>query len=252
MSGWSKLFSSIITSSVWLEDSDTLRIWIAMLAMANAQDIVEGTIPGFASLCRVDRETMQRAIDKFLSPDPDSRTPDNDGRRISAVPGGWKILNRYKYRNMHQDMVGSRAAYYREYRAKNKPHINNVAQCCAQQQNVAHNTDIDVDIDKRKKHIGMNATYYFENFWNQYPSRNGLKRGKIKALKEWKKLKPAPELIEKIFLSLKNQIENYAECKRNNEFVPEFPDPERWLRDQRWNDEIKTRSWMDRIKEGKL
>src|SRR4030042_6333134 len=104
MSGLTKLFGSIVTSSIWLEDSDILRKGIAMLALADAQDIVEGTIPGFASLCRVPRETMAKAIEIFSAPDPDSRTKDHDGRRIDIIPGGWKILNRAKYRERPQDM----------------------------------------------------------------------------------------------------------------------------------------------------
>jgi len=116
MAGYSKLFSCIVTSSVWCADNATLRVWIAMLATKDVRGVVEGSIPGFASLARVSREEMNHAIEVLSSPDPDSRTPDCDGRRIEVIPGGWRVINHHKYRNMGQSQEGSRAPYMREYR----------------------------------------------------------------------------------------------------------------------------------------
>jgi len=120
MAGYAKLFSCIVTSSVWCQDSATLRVWIAMLAMKNKQGDVEGSIPGFASLARVTIEEMRRAVEILSSPDPDSRTPDEEGRRILPIPGGWHVVNHVKYRDMGQSQEGSRAPYMRDYRAKQK------------------------------------------------------------------------------------------------------------------------------------
>jgi hypothetical protein len=53
MSGWTKLFSSIVTSSIWIEPNATLRVWVALLATADADGLVEGSVPGFANLARV-------------------------------------------------------------------------------------------------------------------------------------------------------------------------------------------------------
>lgn len=116
MTGYAKLFSCIVTSSIWCEDNATLRVWIAMLATKNHDGIVEGSIPGFASLARVTREEMRRAIEILSSPDPDSRTQDHDGRRIEVIPGGWRVINHDKYRNLCQSQEGSRAPYMRTYR----------------------------------------------------------------------------------------------------------------------------------------
>ena len=118
MSGWTKLFGSIVTSSVWIEPHPILRVWVAMLAMADANGIVEGSIPGFANLCRVTISEMEDAIEKFSSPDPYSRSSEEEGRRIESIPGGWRIINRNKYRDKGQDAPGSRAAYFRDYRKK--------------------------------------------------------------------------------------------------------------------------------------
>lgn len=96
--GYTKLFSSIVTSTIWCEDYPTRLVWVAMLAMADARGKVDGSIPGFARIANVTCAEMEKAIATFLSPDPHSRTPDHDGRRIEIVPGGWLILNYAAYR----------------------------------------------------------------------------------------------------------------------------------------------------------
>jgi len=118
MSGWTKLFSSIVTSSIWCEDNATLRVWIAMLAISDSTGVVEGSVPGFASLARVTQEEMVAAVAKLSSPDPHSRTPDHEGRRIESILGGWRILNYGPYRERVQAKEGSRAPYFREYRRR--------------------------------------------------------------------------------------------------------------------------------------
>ena len=113
MSGYSKLFSSIVTSTVWCEDNATRIVWIAMLATCDAKGAVEGSVPGFASLARVSIDEMMYALERLSAPDPYSRTPDNEGRRIQATPGGWQILNYANYRERLQTKAGSKAPLMR-------------------------------------------------------------------------------------------------------------------------------------------
>jgi hypothetical protein len=100
MAGYTKLFQKILDSTIWMEDDKTRIIWIAMLAMANQDGIVESSLPGLAHRARVDVESCRSAIAKFLAPENDSNTKEFGGRRIEAVDGGWKLLNHKKYRDM--------------------------------------------------------------------------------------------------------------------------------------------------------
>lgn len=118
MAGWVKLFGSIVTSSVWCENDKTLRVWIAFLALSDSEGRVEGAVPGLANVCRVTPDEMRAALVRLSSPDPDSRTPDHEGRRIEAIPGGWLILNYRLYRERGQAKEGSRAPYMRKRRAE--------------------------------------------------------------------------------------------------------------------------------------
>lgn len=116
MAGWTKLFGSIVTSSIWCEDNATRLVWIAMLATCDAEGIVEGSAPGFANLCRVTLSEFRAALSILTNPDPDSRTSDYEGRRIEEVAGGWRILNYAAYRERGQAKDGSRAPYMKNRR----------------------------------------------------------------------------------------------------------------------------------------
>jgi hypothetical protein len=61
--------------------------------------MVEASVPGLADMARVSDDECRRALTVLSSPDPDSRTKDNEGRRIEEVPGGWWILNYEYYRD---------------------------------------------------------------------------------------------------------------------------------------------------------
>lgn len=120
LAGWTKLFSSIVTSSIWCEDDKTFRVWVALLALSDQEGIVEGSVPGLANLCRLQPAEMRAALEKLASPDPDSRSPEFEGRRIEKIEGGWRLLNYEKYRQKAVAGEGSRAPYYRAYRARKR------------------------------------------------------------------------------------------------------------------------------------
>lgn len=100
MNGYVKLFDSIFMSTVWQEDNPTRIVWITLLGKKDRDGIVEGSIPGLAHLARVSIPEAEAAINKFLAPDPHSRTSDYEGRRIEAIDGGWRVLNHEKYRDL--------------------------------------------------------------------------------------------------------------------------------------------------------
>jgi len=100
MPNYTKLFNSIITSTIWSEDDKTRIIWITMLAIADQNGEVHGSIPGLARIAGVSIQDTEAAINKFLEPDPYSRTPEFDSRRICKIDGGWELLNHAKYRRM--------------------------------------------------------------------------------------------------------------------------------------------------------
>ncbi len=98
MSGFTKLFSSLVHSTVWREDMHVKVVWITMLALADRNGEVQVSLPGLADASRVTIEQCQEAIARLSSPDQFSRTKANEGRRIEEIDGGWAVLNYLKYR----------------------------------------------------------------------------------------------------------------------------------------------------------
>jgi hypothetical protein len=127
MPTYTKLFNSIVTSTIWTEDDKTRIVWITMLALADKNGEVHASIPGLARVAGVALDDCQKAIQTLASPDPYSRTPDNEGRRICPIDGGWELMNHAKYRLMasKEDSKAASAARVKRHRERNA----NVTQC---------------------------------------------------------------------------------------------------------------------------
>ena len=115
---YTKLFSSITESTVWGEPYGTRLVWIAFLAKCNKHGEVYAAVPGVARMANVTLEEADAAITALLSPDKWSRTPDNEGRRIEAIDGGWRILNHSKFDAIRG--AEERAAYKRRWDRENR------------------------------------------------------------------------------------------------------------------------------------
>jgi hypothetical protein len=112
------LFSTLVNSSVWSESKEVRLLWITMLATKDKNGLVETTIPGLSRAAVLTIEECEAALAILESPDPYSRTPDNNGRRVRRVADGWLVLNHVKYRDMMQSMRNeSRKEYKRQWAA---------------------------------------------------------------------------------------------------------------------------------------
>lgn len=120
--GFTKIFESLLDSTVWQENKETRLVWITMLLMKNKCHVVEASVPGLAKRAGVTIEECELALERFRTPDQYSRTKDFEGRRIEDVPGGWKVLNgeAYKQRMGPEERRAYQAAWMREYRKRKK------------------------------------------------------------------------------------------------------------------------------------
>lgn len=135
MTGYTKLFSSILASTIWEADNTTRIVWITLLAMADRQGVVEGSVPGLATFARVSVTGCRKALALLQAPDKDSRSQVAEGRRIEAIDGGWRLINHAKYRAKLS--ADERREYLRvkqgQHRARNRaagrarPRVNTVS-----------------------------------------------------------------------------------------------------------------------------
>lgn len=108
MSGYTPVFRTIFEGSLCGQWPYTAG-WLIFLSLADKHGHVDMTPQFISAITGMPLEDLQRCIDRFVQPDPASRTPDEDGRRLVALdpsrPWGWRIVNHAKYREKARKSV---------------------------------------------------------------------------------------------------------------------------------------------------
>ena len=134
-----KLDKGILTSTLW-PDVPAREVFLTAMLMAEPFEVDEPiealrvrtieplgfTVPkgwygfvhaagiGIIRAAMVETDVGLMALERLASPDPESRTPDFEGRRLVRIPGGYLVLNYDRYRAKDH----STAERSRRYRAK--------------------------------------------------------------------------------------------------------------------------------------
>jgi len=97
------------------EELEIRYVWFCLLALADREGFVDMTMPAISRRINIHESVVKQAIEKFLLPDPSSRTPTEDGRRLEAIREsfGWRIINYLYYRDLRNEE--SRREYMKEY-----------------------------------------------------------------------------------------------------------------------------------------
>ncbi len=127
MNTWTPLFSKIVDSSVWMEDDYVVKLFVALMALKDADQIVRYNAYALGKKCWPGDDGAEKKALKALkilsSPDTRRIEPQPyDGRRIERVEDGWLILNGQAYEDMMRKI--NRRAYkagkQAEYRARKR------------------------------------------------------------------------------------------------------------------------------------
>lgn len=98
---YNKIFTKILDSSIWLETDTTRLVWLTIIASMDEDGFVQfASIKNLAHRTRVSERAAAAAVKVLEGPDSNSSDPENEGRRIERVPGGWIVLNAPKYREI--------------------------------------------------------------------------------------------------------------------------------------------------------
>ena len=225
-----KLFNTIITSSIWEEDNETRILWITMLALANRDGVVLAAPKRLAKLANIPVNKCQQCLQTLSAPDVDSRTPDNEGRRIGVVPGGWRILNYALYREKGRSLA--RNEYLRDKKREEpakKKAVNKCQQVSTMSTDIEAEAEAEADTNRSCAPCATSCTG-FDEFWEKYPK----KQGKGAAKKSWSRIKPSKELTEKILVAIEQQKQSDQWKTDRGQFIPL---PATWLNQERWDDE---------------
>ena len=190
-----------------------------LLILSDQEGIVDMTPEALARRTTIPLEIIQKGLQALEMPDSQSRTPDEDGKRIVRLsdsrPWGWRIVNYLHYRNIRnaEDRREYMKNYQREYRKQCKPRKHSVNNC--KQSKPIHNASAS---------SSNSYSENFTNFWNSYPSRKGKK--------------PEKGRTQKLFLDLSEEdqllaiqaAQNFAKSERTMAGVG-IRDPKRFLKD---------------------
>lgn len=263
MTGYTKLAASILHSSIWSEDDRTRIVWITLLAMANQHGEVLASIPGVARMAGVPIADAETALRRFMSPDPYSRTPDKEGRRIEAIEGGWLLVNHAKYRAAfsRDDQKAKTAERVARHRAKAKPatpeplHVTlgNAGNASVTQDTHIAEAEAEASIPpiapqggqetppeppapKRRKpraNLPLIPAPGFDLFWAAYPA----KLAKTAAIKAWNRLTPDDATTSRIVADVQARRNSHDWTKDMGQFIPH---PSTYLNQRRWEDSRET------------
>jgi hypothetical protein len=120
---YAKIFAQIYdgtlcTNGPW----QALVTFQQMLVLADQDGNVDMTAGAIARRTTIPLEIISLGIEELLKPDPESRTPSEEGRRLIPLvadrPWGWRIVNYKHYRVLKREE--DRRDYHREYWRKNR------------------------------------------------------------------------------------------------------------------------------------
>ena len=147
---YGKIFDSIYDGTLY-GNWEAIATFQQFIVLATPDGIVDMTPQAIAARTSFPLDLIQRGIKFLEAPDPYSRTPGDDGKRLVLLdehrPWGWRIVNHGKYKRLRHIEEKREADRKRiaEKRSQNK-HVAIASQNVA---NVAY-SDTDTDSDTRR------------------------------------------------------------------------------------------------------
>jgi hypothetical protein len=274
-----KLKCSILNSSLWC-DKDARDVFLTALLMArpyvldspspqlNVRDlsptgwttppgeygIVEASSSGIIRTCGIEAEPGKAALERLGAPDPESKNPNYDGRRLVRVAGGYLVLNYMAYRQ-RDDTVAERVARFRTKcnalpnggnalrNACNALHpLGNALPSTSSSSSASTSLPLEggdggegrgegqkVETPQPKRARKGAEPPGFAEWYAEYP----WKSGRAKAIAAWRKLSPDAELQQRMIDSVRRQN---AERASATGFYPHPKLPATWLNSEGWLD----------------
>jgi len=127
---YGKIFQEIFHSTVADFNGDTIYTFMAMITLSDDDGYINYSVTALARTLRKDISIIEEAIKNLTAPDPESGTPDHDGRRIIPISEltngennrGWWVVNKCKYKALasREDRKDQNRASKQRQRKKEK------------------------------------------------------------------------------------------------------------------------------------
>jgi hypothetical protein len=118
---YAKLFDTMYTGSMYGAGLHVFALWPWILAHKDENGNVEVNPAFVAPQLGCVAQQLRDALDYLMQPDPNSRTKEEDGRRLVKVSQfGYHVVNNEKYKHRGKD----RTAYWKAYRAQKRKKVS--------------------------------------------------------------------------------------------------------------------------------
>lgn len=212
---YAKLFQQVLTSSLTEnEPIDVRGVFFMLMAAADKSGNVLGSDSTIARIINVPLEQFKTCMEALLKPDPASRSPEFEGRRVVPLERGLGYLlpGYVKYSGTMTD--DQRREYFRvkqiECRARKKE------------------AEATLGMEGKVLPKTPPSPNRFDEFWRIYPRR----QAKTRATQAWKSIKP-PE-VDSILKHVCDMAMTEDWKKEGGKYVPL---PASYLNGRRWEDE---------------
>lgn len=196
--------------------------------LADKNGVVDMTAEAIARQTTIPLEIIKEGIERLQEPDLDSRSPDEDGRRIVLLSDhrnwGWRVVNYGHYRKIRSE--DERREYHRQYMRKRRAVNSDVKESTPGEQSQP--------IAVSSKQEAVKPPCAFSAFWSAYPR----KKSKGQAEKVWKRLSPDGALQGLILAAVERAKASADWQREGGKFIPY---PATWLNAKGWEDESEIR-----------
>ncbi len=241
---YGKLFTSMYDGTLRV-NWKALVTFQQMICLCDSEGVLDMTPVAIHGRTGIPLDIIEEGIQHLEAPDPYSRTPDMDGRRIERLdahrPWGWRIINHAKYRDLvnredKREADRTRIAEKRRL-AKGEQMSLDVAGCSGMSQGVADvahaDTDTDTDEDITRS-VPDPAERLFEVWKAEYNHpRSKLDSKRKKKIQAALKLGYSPAELERAIKGYKNSPHHMGK----NESSTVYDDIELFLRDAKHIDQ---------------
>src|SRR5690606_35394706 len=228
--GYTPVFDSIYTGTLYGK-WPAAAVWASLLPLLDKNGCIDMSLQAISGMTGWPMDLLKQGIEQLMEPDPDSRTPGEDGRRLVPIdpnrPWGWRAVNHSKYREKarKQNYDAERTASGKDAERKRKERSERPAMS---RDVPLSNTNTDTDTNTEKKEYARErASDRFDEFWALYPRRVG----KAAAKRAWSRKglnAKADEILEHLRARVRSDAQWLAEGGR---FIPH---PQTWLNRDGW------------------
>lgn len=227
---YGKVFDSMYDGTLYGQ-WEAIVTFQQMIVLADADGIVDMTPQAMAARTSIPLEIIKKGIPTLEAPDPYSRTPGQDGKRIELIdahrPWGWHIVNHEKYKNLRDAKEVRAQNRERQQRFRDKKSVtggNGKSRGVTRGNAKSRHTYTDTDTRTPLPPSGA-----FLRFWTAWP-KSVRKGEKGECLQRWRK-NDFDLVSEQILSHVEAMKTTHEWAKESGRFIPA---PLVYLNKRRW------------------